>query len=231
MKLDTRGYMFIKQFLFITFLFVALLNNSTFAANAKKTCSKEDWRCHSDFYITVGPGIVHLNYTDHQDVVTVPGSAPIGFTTHSNFPNNPIAMRLGFGTPFLDKTRFGYEIAYNQLFTKSKTNNGLNISNAAKIFTADLSYEINPEHRVVAIGFAGTTIISNYKTIIGVSPNRYFSQTSNNVDVNPHLGAVLLYHINGSFAVKIEEIYDIGVYNKSVNSSFSTLLMLNYYPN
>ncbi|MCE0721762.1 MULTISPECIES: hypothetical protein [Legionella] len=214
----------------VAIIFSMILSNLTCAAGTEKNCNKADWSCHGSFYLTGGYVFVHTFFNDNQLSLSPPEQPKINFTPQDAFPNNGNGMRWGFGSGFGGKLPFTYELDYNQIFTHSKTKDGLKISRSSKSLVAIIGYTLNPKNRLRASLVGGASVISTYLTATTVAPREFFSQNTNSVDVDPFLGGSLSYQINSRFALRAVEFYDFATYNRSAKGAAVTLLMLNYYP-
>jgi hypothetical protein len=221
----------VKKYQNIAMLFCLILSNLIFTAEAKEfCCCKDDWSCHGSFYITGGYVFEHFTYSNNLLSFSPPNHATIFFTPRNAFPNNFSGMRLGFGSGLGNNTPFHYELDYNQLFTRSKTFDGLTVYRSSKALVTTLVYALNPKDRLRVVALGGTTVTSTYTTMATNFDGNFFSQTSNTVDVDPFLGAGLVLQINSKLAIRVVELVDIATYNRNVRDSLTTLLMLNFYP-
>lgn len=223
--------MLAKKYQTVTAIFFLILSNLIFAAEIKEPCCcKDDWSSHGSFYITGGYVFAHFLYSKNLLSLTPPNHPTIFFTPRSAFPNDFSGMRFGFGSGLGTNTHFNYELDYSQIFTRSKTHDGLTVYRSGKALVASLGYTINPKDRLRVILDGGAIVVSTYTTMATNFNNNFFSQTDNTVDVDPVLGGVLVFQINSKLAIRVCEFIDIATYNRSVRGALVTLLMLNFYP-
>lgn len=222
--------MFNKKYQIIVTLFLAMLSYPIFAGSVEKECDSSDYNCHGTLYLTGGYAFDHADFSNHTYAIAPPGQSALSFTYRGTAPNNFSGFRLGFGDEFSSNKKFGYELAYNQFFTRTKTIPGLRVYTKGKVFTADLGYQCFHYNRFSGRLIAGVAIISTYSGKTTLSPNKYVNGYASSADVDPFLGAAVLYQINSSFAVKLAEFYDMSAYNDATSEHFASFLMLVYYP-
>ena len=208
-------------------IFLVCLNHTVFA---KKKCDQSDWSCHDNYEFSMGYVFPHEYYPNRQLTEIIPGKGDFHYNPKQAFPNNFSGIRLAFGGALSHNNQFGYQMSYNQIFPKSKTDNNLQVTAEGKVFLSLLEYRINPTSRTQVALVAGAGIISSYVSINSVDPNMAFSITRNTVDVDPVIGANISYQINSRFKIKFIYFYDFATYNKSLYGRSVPALLLSYCP-
>lgn len=183
------------------------------------------------FYLTMGYSLSHQLYRSEWSSISNL-SPPVRYNTEAVYPNNLSGLRLGFGAKLgSSKSRFGYELDYNQVFAKTRTTPGFYTTKAEKIALGFIDYELNPEasrlHWLIATGGIITNAVSTLKTL---DPNPPSWSSSESTAINPAIAGVVLYPINSSFSLKGVFIWMITPYSNASHGTLIPLLMFNYYP-
>lgn len=172
----------------------------------------------------------HIFYTPNSLNFTPPNASPVSYDPASDYPNDVLGMRFGFGNYLVEGLPFGYELDYNQTFTKSKISNDFSYGISTKSFVASLFYTLNPKDRIRVNLLSGLVVLSVNQTINSVTPEITYSTSTITTDVDPFLGCGVIYQINAKWAVRFVEFYDFGTYNQNLSGRVVSLLMLNFYP-
>ena len=207
--------------LFIFFLILMVQN----------VCAKSNEKSDNPFYLTAGYSLVHELY--HHQQITVTNITPsFTYNSYNTYPNNFNGVRFGFGSRFGSReSHYGFELDFNQVFAKTRTTPGLEVTRSEKIIVGFVNYTINPKSKLQWI-LAGCGVVTTVSlTTNTIAPNQASTTSSTTTTVDPGVAGTALYHINPSFAVKSVLIYKIAPYDTQIRGTVIPLLMINYYPN
>ncbi|PJD94499.1 MAG: hypothetical protein CK426_03685 [Legionella sp.] len=189
-----------------------------------------DWKPKQSFYLTAGYSLTHEMYRAQWTTINEVSPA-VTYNPTQVYPNNLSGLRFGFGSKLGNAdSQFGYEFDFNQVFAKTRTTQGLQVTRPEKIILGFVDYMVNPESRLQWFLAAGGVITNVPLTVKTIAPNQLSSSTSTSTSADPAVAAFFLYPLNSSLALKGIFIWKIAPYDTAITGTLIPLLMLNYYP-